>query len=110
MNKSFSSYANLSLADLYKRKNDYGKTIEYLKKIPDSSFAAATKYEYMGDTLSSIGKFEEAISAYNKSLEINSGQKFVLKKLALLYLKTDKRKAHEVYRKYKYIDSFYTVW
>jgi len=52
---------------------------------------------------------EKAVEAYEKSLEINSGQKKVLLKLLLIYGKTDEQKAEQTHDKLKYVASFYNV-
>jgi predicted negative regulator of RcsB-dependent stress response len=69
-----SAKANLTLAGLYFRKRDIQKAVYYLDKISDKSpFAAARKYELIGDMMMHQGQTEKVISACEKSLEINSG-------------------------------------
>ena len=50
----------------------------------------------------------KAIRAYEKSLEINSGQVKVRQKLIKLFDKTDKNKAEHEKKMLEYIKSFYT--
>jgi len=109
MNRPFSAFANLSLAAKYLRKRDIQKAVNYLDKIPDNSFAAAAKYEVKGDILANQGQMENAISAYKRSLEINSGQRRARLKLVRIYSRVDKERASQEYEKLKYISSFYNV-
>jgi len=109
MNKPFSAFANLSLAAKYFGKRDIQKAVNYLDKIPDNSFAAASKYEIKGDFLANQGQMENAISAYRRSLEINSGQRRARLKLARIYSRVDKERALQEYEKLKYIWSFYDL-
>jgi tetratricopeptide (TPR) repeat protein len=107
MNKSYSSFANLSLAEAYLRMRDREKALAYLDKIPDSSFAAADKYALKGDFFAIRKQIQKAISAYERSLEINSGGIKVRQKLIRIYRKTDKKRALQEYKKLQYIASFY---
>ncbi len=110
MNKHYSPFANLSLAGEYYRRGNIQKALYYLNKISDGSFAAAAKYEMIGDMMVHQGKPEKAISAYEKSLDINSGQRRTRSKLVKLYWKTDKQKALEEHDKLEYISSFYDLY
>ncbi len=109
MEKPFSAFANFSLAAQYYRKGYTQKGISYLDKIPENSFAVASKYELIGDILAHQRQIKGAISAYKKSLEINSGQRRVLLKLIKIYEKTDKKKASQERETLKYIASFYDI-
>lgn len=107
MDKPYSAYANLSLAGKYYERDDIRKAIYYLNKIPNHSFAVASKYELLGDIMVKLGQTEDAISVYKKSLEFNSGQRKTRLKLAKAYEKTDSKKASEEYKQLEYISSFY---
>ena len=109
MNREFSVYAHLSLAGKYFKSHNIDKAFYYLEKVPDNSFAAAHKYELFGDIMMEQKQVEKAVEAYEKSLEINSGQKKVLLKLLLIYGKTDEQKAEQTHDKLKYVASFYNV-
>jgi 4-amino-4-deoxy-L-arabinose transferase-like glycosyltransferase len=109
MNRGFSVYANISLASRYFGKRNIDKAFSYLKKIPDQSFAAAHKYELLGDIMMQQELVEKAVQAYERSLGINSGQKKVLLKLLLIYGKIDERKAEKTHEQLKYVSSFYNV-
>jgi len=109
MNRPFSAFADLSLAGKYYQKRDIQKAVYYLDKIPDSSFAAAPKYEMIGDILAKQGQVEKAIPAYERSLEINSGNRRSRIKLVRIYGKIDKQRASQEYEKLKYILSFYDI-
>ena len=107
MNKPFSAYANLAIAEKYYSKGHIQKGNVYLDKIPDDSFAAAAKYELLGDLLLYLRQREKAIQAYERSLEINSGQRIPRMKLIDIYKAIDNKKALQEEEKLKYISSFY---
>ena len=109
MNKTFSNFANLSLADLYYRKGDIQEGNTYLSKIQDDSFAAAQKYNILGYFFTIRGNSNAAITAYEKSLYINSGQIFPRKKLIDLYQINDPQKAQKELQTLEYIESFYDL-
>lgn len=105
MNKSYSVYANLSLAQKsYEMDRDLEKSLHYLNKIDESSFAASIKYLQIGDVMLLSGKTDLAIEAYRKSLQINFGQKEARLKLIKIYRKTDKKKAAEEIKEYQRIE------
>jgi len=110
LEKHFSPFANLALAEKYHKKGNIQKATYYLDKIADHSFAAAHKYRLLGDIMVGQRQIEKAIAAYEKSLHINSGQRRTRSKLAELYSRTDKQKASEEYDKLKYISSFYDLY
>ncbi len=107
MKRSFSAFANLSLANKCFRRGLIPDGNRYLDLIPDSSFAAAPKYEIKGDILIRQQKIGEAIQAYERSLAINSGQRRTLSKLIQIYQKTDPPKAAALEAQLKYIAGFY---
>lgn len=107
MNKPYSAFANLSLAGKYYGKGDRQKALSYLEKIPDNSFAASFKHEIIGDIMLGEGQIQDAISAYQRSLEINSGRREVRAKLIKIYWSTDREKAMKEYDTLEYIISFY---
>jgi len=109
-NKHYSPFANLSLAGKYYAKGNIQKALHYLDKISDDSFTAAAKYEMIGDMMVHQRKTEKAITAYEKSLEINSGQRRPRSKLVKIYWNIDKQKAWEEYDKLEYISSFYDLY
>jgi tetratricopeptide (TPR) repeat protein len=107
MNRPFSAFANLSLAHKYFRRGLIPEGNRYLDLVPESSFAAASKYEIKGDILIRQQKTEEAIQAYERSLAINSGQRRTLFKLIQICQKTDPPKAAALEAQLKYIAGFY---
>jgi 4-amino-4-deoxy-L-arabinose transferase-like glycosyltransferase len=107
MKRPYSAYANLALASNYYHSGDNLKGNLYLEKIPDDSFASARKYELMGDALSKQGRSDQAIPAYEKSLQINSGQIQVRSKLISLYESKDQQKAQQQKAYLDYVQSFY---
>jgi len=109
MNRSFSIFANLSLAGFHFSRNDEKRGRIYLDRIPDSSFAAFQKYELLGDFSSSRKRIDDAISAYEKSLSINWGQRFARDKLILLYRIKGSDKAKKEEETLRYVSSFYDL-
>jgi 4-amino-4-deoxy-L-arabinose transferase-like glycosyltransferase len=109
MNRPFSSFANISLARIYFQKGDMSRGYEYLSKISDDSFAAAEKYNLIGDLLYRQNRLPLAAAAYEKSLSINSGQRRTLKKLIQLYRSLDTEKLPGTENRLKYITSFYDI-
>jgi len=107
MNRPYSAYADLSLAKIYRRRKAYDEALRYLNKISDSSFAAANKYEMLGDVLADYRQTEKAIAAYKKSLAINSGRRKPRQKLLQLLIKFDQKQFPAEYQKLLYISSFY---
>ena len=107
MNRPFSAFANISLAQKCFQRGLIREGNGYLDLIPESSFAAASKYEAEGDILIRQQKTGEAIQAYEHSLAINSGQRRTLFKLIQIHHKTDPRKAVALEAQLKYIAGFY---
>ncbi len=109
MNRPYSAFANLSLAAMYLKGGEIKKTKYYIDKVSDESFAAASKYELMGDMMMHMGQKEKAVAAYEKSLEINSGRRGTRLKLIKILWRIDKQKALEEHDKLEYINSFYDI-
>jgi 4-amino-4-deoxy-L-arabinose transferase-like glycosyltransferase len=107
MNRPFSAFANLSLAHKSFQRGLIPEGNDYLDLIPDSSFAAAPKYEIKGDILIRQQKIGEAIQSYEHSLAINSGQRRTLFKLIQILHKADPRKAAALEAQLEYIAGFY---
>lgn len=107
MDKPFSALSNLSLAGRYLRRKEINKAMGYLNKISEDSFAAAPKYELIGDIWMRRAQVEKAISAYTRCLEINSAQLRVRKKLISIYRKINPEKARVALKELKYIEFFY---
>jgi len=99
--------STLEKGNEYFQREDYNSSIEYYDKVindPNFAFAWSNK----GKALSSLGKNEEALKCYDRSLEINPNSTFGWsnKGLALYYLgKTEQ--AIECYSKALEFDSNY---
>jgi tetratricopeptide (TPR) repeat protein len=109
MRKPFSAFADIALAGLY---YPIGKKEEgnfHLARIPDDSFAAASKYELLGDFLFHERRPDEAIAAFEKSLSINYGQTRARQKLIVLYKIKNPQKAAQEQETLAYIKSFYDL-
>jgi len=108
MNKPLSVFADLMLSGEYFIKGDIKKAIAYVDKIPDHSFAAASKHEIKGDMMMVQGRIEKGILEYKRSLRINYGQTRVREKLIKIYQAMNSMDmALEEEEKLKYISSFY---
>ena len=109
MGKPFSAFANLALAAVCYRQDRIADGNSYLDKIPDNSFAASQKYELLGDMRTGQRDMAGAIEAYERSLEINSGDRRTRAKLILLLQSTDRAKAARQEEMLKYISTFYDL-
>jgi tetratricopeptide (TPR) repeat protein len=107
MNKPSSAFANLYLARKYLAKKDLETARSYLGMIPDSSFVAAWKYEVIGELLLSQGHIAEAVTAYERSLAINSGERGPRAKLINIFDRIDRDRARQEQEALRYISSFY---
>ena len=107
MDKPFSAFANFSLARRYFEIRRFPEAESYLARISDDSFAAALKYELIGDIRMEESRIEQALSAYDKSLEINSAQLRVHKKRIEIYKKTHPERVRSAEEELKYKESFY---
>ncbi|CAB5124096.1 hypothetical protein D3OALGA1CA_2775 [Olavius algarvensis associated proteobacterium Delta 3] len=103
----YSAYANLSLTDVYLMNRSFYKAADYLDRVSDDSFAAALKYEKLGDFLVIRRKGRKAISAYRKALHYNQGLRRPRVKLIKMYTADNPVAAQVEYEKLQYIASFY---
>jgi len=109
MQKPYSAFANLSLAAKYYQRGNVQMGSFYLEKIPDESFAAASKYELMGDVMIHRKDAGKAVAAYERSLAINSGQRLPRMKLIRIYRVIDSPRAKEEEKTLSHITSFYDL-
>jgi tetratricopeptide (TPR) repeat protein len=107
LNGAYSVYANLSLARQALQEKDAESARNYLAKIPNSSFGASSKYEVLGDLHMFKQEFQDAITAYRRSLDINSGNLSPRKKLLALLSHFDPPSAPEESRRLNEVASFY---
>jgi predicted negative regulator of RcsB-dependent stress response len=107
MNKPSSAFANLYLARKYLAKKDFETARSYLEMIPDSSFAAAWKYELLGDLLLTEGQTTEAVTAYERSLAINSGERGPRSKLINIFERINRGRARQEQEALRYVSAFY---
>jgi tetratricopeptide (TPR) repeat protein len=107
LNGAYSVYANLSLARMALQQKDVESARRYLNKVPDSSFGAASKYDVLGDLFVLTKQFPEAMAAYRRSLEINSGNLSPRQKLVALLSQFDPERAREESRRLDEVASFY---
>jgi tetratricopeptide (TPR) repeat protein len=109
MNRPYSAFANLSLAAKYYQKGNIQMGNFYLEKIPDDSFAAAPKYELMGDLAVHRKDAGKAVAAYERSLAINSGQRLPRMKLIRICEAVNPPRAKKEEKILSYIKSFYDL-
>lgn len=107
MQGRYSDFANLSLAGKYLRAGMTQRSLSYLDKISDDSYAAAFKYDLLGDVLLNRRDVAGAVNAYERSLQIHSGQRSPRQKLIKLYWRLDRQKALEEHERLEYVSSFY---
>ena len=106
---AFSAPARLFLAGKYYQNGDRERAYQTILGIPDTSFAAFSKYSLLGDLFAYEGKNEAAIEAYENSLSLNAGQRRIRRELINFYFKNEKRKedAFSQYEDLKRIESFF---
>jgi tetratricopeptide (TPR) repeat protein len=104
---SFADYANIALAEEALRGKDYARALKYLDRISDDSFAASSKYEILGDYWIMINRADEAITAYDHALSINSGKLSTRKKLVKVLISTNSPRVSREQGLLREITSFY---
>ncbi len=109
MNGAFSVFSDLVLAHASLRRGNREEGMAYLNRISGDSFAAAGKYELLGDLMIHEGRKESAIEAYEKSLSVNYGQRTVRRKLILLYRQVNPSLAAREEETLRYVSSFYDL-
>ncbi|MBU1234832.1 MAG: tetratricopeptide repeat protein [Proteobacteria bacterium] len=82
---SFSPLARLHLAGKYYESGRRDDAFALLDGVGDDAYVAFSKYGLLGDIFAHEGKKKEAIDAYLASLEKNSGQRRIRKRLIQLY-------------------------
>jgi len=109
MNTLSSASANYSLAVLHFKKGEIAQGFQTLRKIPDTHFAAASKYELIGDVMANQRNVVEAVRAYEKALAINSGLRNIHVKLSHMLWNIDRQRALEEFEKFKALSLYYNV-
>ncbi len=107
LNGAYSPVANLFLSGKYYERGARDKAIETINKIDNTSYAASPKHTLLGDLYVHEGRHKEAIAAYEKSLEINSGQRRIRKELIKLYSVTNPTAAAEQASELNRINRFF---
>lgn len=79
------------------KKEDYAAAAELLQKVLDDSPKNADAWNYMGYSLRNLGRYDEALTAYQTALDLKPKHKGALEYLGELYLQTDQpEKAKEM--------------
>ncbi len=110
MKKPFSAFADISLATISFQQGKLKDGYDYLNRVEEDSFAAAQKYNLIGDILFSQQDLTGAAESYEKALNINSGQREILRNLIRIYRKTDPLRASRYEEKLKHISAFYDLF
>lgn len=103
----YSSFANLALAG-QNLAEDPRASLEYLKKMPDDSPAAALKYAMIGDIFYLGRDGRRAVAAYRKSLSINYAQRKIREKIIQILERSDPQGARDMRRELAYVSGFYS--
>jgi hypothetical protein len=107
MNGIFSDFANLSLAQRAYARGSEAEGRSHLDRIRDDSYAAAQKYDLLGDAWVRRNRAAEAAAAYKRSLAINSGEQRTRAKLIQLYRLADPAKVAQEEQIFRQIEAFY---
>lgn len=107
MNGIFSDFANLSLAQRAYARGSEAEGRSHLDRIHDDSYAAAQKYDLLGDAWVRRNRAAEAAAAYERSLAINSGEQRTRAKLIHLYRLADPAKVAQEEQIFRQIEAFY---
>jgi len=107
MHGAFSPYADLALAGKSLERRDFESAFACIERVSDTSFAAPLKHELLADTWAMKGDWAGASSAYRRSLEINSGEIMVRRKLVQVLKRIDPEAARQEAEGLKEILSFY---
>jgi 4-amino-4-deoxy-L-arabinose transferase-like glycosyltransferase len=107
MGGAYSPVADLFLAGKAADRGDMREALRRAEAIPDTSFAAAAKHALLGDLYARTGDAPRAIAAYERSLEINSGQRRIRGELIRLYARTAPGKVEAARRELARIESFF---
>lgn len=107
-NGLYSDFANLSLAGHFLKKRKYEEVKKYLGRISNTSYAIAQKYLLLGEMQLAQHKFRQAVVAYQMSLEYNSGEILPLRRLVMIFQRTNDPGRKNALRRLKYIKSFYS--
>jgi 4-amino-4-deoxy-L-arabinose transferase-like glycosyltransferase len=106
----YSVYADYSLAKRLAKRGELPEARRHLERIPDSSFAAAAKYDLLGDVLLRELHLDEAVQAYEISLAINSAQLHTREKLMKIFRRTDAARARYEQRTLETLRSYDLEW
>lgn len=99
--------AALQAAILLYKKGEYQKAIEYLDKYsPDEALVGAASYSLKGDCYVNLEKYDEAISAFEKAVNVSDNNAyytplFLIKQANVYRAKADYNKEAATYEKIK---------
>jgi 4-amino-4-deoxy-L-arabinose transferase-like glycosyltransferase len=104
---TFSPFADLSLAGKQLSRRDFDSGLRTLDRIPDTSFAAASKYELLGDVRVLQGDSAGAAAAYERSIALNGGRVRPREKLVWLLGTLDPARVEKEKADLGFVRSFY---
>jgi 4-amino-4-deoxy-L-arabinose transferase-like glycosyltransferase len=107
LNGTFSEFATLSMAEFELSRGNAYKAQELAQTVSSVSFAAAFKYDLLGDILTALKRDQEAANAYEKCLSINSARRETRQKLITIYETLNPEKARQHRESLAYIDGFF---
>ena len=111
-NGGFSYFARLHLAGRYAEKatpEDTRHAFDILDEIRDTSPGAWAKYTLLGDIHLHYGRLDEAAASYERSLQINAGQRRIRRELCRVYSSSDREKAAQHAETLSHIESFWLI-
>ncbi len=106
-NQKYSDTALFQLADAAYVQRDFQQAQQYLSRISKDSYKSAAKHDLLGDIQMAQRNWSEAAKAYEHSLQINSSDNTVRKKLITVLRVTDPAEAARQVVKFSKISSFY---
>ena len=107
MRGAYSPVAELFLAGKAADRGDTAAAFAHARAIPDASFAAAPKHALLGDLYLRAGDARRAISSYERSLAINTGQRRIREELIRLYARISPQKVEAARRELARIENYF---
>lgn len=107
LNQPFSAVANLFLAGKMYQQGGLKESLYFLRKIPDNSFMVAAKYATIGDLMQHHGRYRDALAAYQKSNDFNSGQRRVRREVIKVLRRFDSEAVENEAQALRSIETYY---
>jgi tetratricopeptide (TPR) repeat protein len=104
---AYSSFASLSLAGVRIKQGRAAPALSHLSRISDDSPVAAERYAIEGEIYRRLGQTDRAIVSLERSLDINSAQRRVRRRLILVLKDVDPARQRQHERELAHVDQFY---